>query len=84
MNPCQIYAEFRPRKGQPISYQGKFSGTVTAVEGGLCWHTGDLSGPFIWCFRDGLNAMHSWPGKDESRNCRCPGYIAPTVQEQAS
>lgn len=59
-----------PRVGDPITYEGAVVGLVTKVEGNLCWRTypdGERL-PFIWRFHDGLNPLHSWPGKDESRN----------------
>lgn len=55
-----------PRIGDPITYEGNVVGTVTKVEGNLCWRTypdGERL-PFIWRFHDGLNALHSWPGKE--------------------
>lgn len=63
----------RPKRGDAIAYKGCVVGHVTTVEGNLCWHDGDLTGPFIWKFKDGLNALHTWPGKDESLNAFCPG-----------
>lgn len=68
-------AAFKPRVGDTIAYLGEPVGTVTSVEGNLCWRTypdGERL-PFIWRFRDGLNMLHSWPGKDESKNC--PGRV---------
>lgn len=59
-----------PRIDDPITYNGSVIGRVTRVEGDLCWHSGeDL---FIWRFRDGLNALHDWPGK-VGRVAPCPG-----------
>lgn len=66
-------SDFRPRVGDAVTYFGKPVGTVTRVEGNLCFHTGSHDGPFIWRFHDGLNALHSWPGKDETLNAKCPG-----------
>lgn len=65
-------ANFRPRVGEAVSYLGEEVGKVTRVEGNLCFHSGSHDGPFIWCFRDGLNALHSWPGKDDTFNAPCP------------
>lgn len=55
----------KPRKGQRITYQGREVGTVDHVDGNLCWVKYDdgTANPFIWRFRDGLNALHDWPGK---------------------
>lgn len=66
-------SDFRPRVGDAVTYLGKPVGTVTRVEGNLCFHSGSHDGPFIWRFHDGLNALHSWPGKDETLNAKCPG-----------
>lgn len=44
-------------------------GTVTSVQGNLCWRTysDGESLPFIWRFRDGkLNNLHSWPNKGDT------------------
>lgn len=57
----------RPRVGSPITYEGKVTGKVHRVEGNLCWNAyadGSPPLPFIWCFQEGLNTMHVWPGKE--------------------
>lgn len=65
-----------PRKGDRGVYtrtDGSTVGfTVRGVEGNLCYAAYDHypegeSGPFIWRFHDGLNALHDWPGKAEGR-----------------
>lgn len=61
-----------PRKGDRITYSGSDYGLVTHVDGNLCWslHPGDEKAqPFIWRFRDGLNSLHDWPGKDKTLEC---------------
>ncbi len=73
MKPAQKFASSRPRVGQIVSYRGEAVGKVTSVEGALCWRSypDGESLPFIWCFGDGLNALHDWP----TRNgvvARCP------------
>lgn len=77
MSRSELLEQYRPKVGDPITYRGKVVGTVTRTEQQLCWWRRtidrDDGGMFIWCFRDGLNAMHSWPGKDEARNAPCPG-----------
>ena len=57
-----------PRIGQPITYRGEIVGTVTRVEGNLCWRSypDGESLPFIWRFKDGLNTLHDWPGKEST------------------
>lgn len=57
----------RPRVGDVILYEGAPDSTVRRVEGNLCWKNyldGSPPLPFIWCFQDGLNTMHDWPGKE--------------------
>jgi hypothetical protein len=73
-HPHEIYRNSRPRKGDPISYKGKPAGHVTSVEGNLCWcsYAGGESLPFIWCFHDGVNALHDWPTKVD-KEAFCPG-----------
>jgi hypothetical protein len=69
------FVESKPRKGDPISYRGEVIGSVHRVEGALCWTAysdGSDPLPFIWCFSDGLNAMHDWPTK-AAANAPCPG-----------
>lgn len=63
-----------PRKDQTITYRGTAVGTVARVEENLCW-VRDATGvtePFIWRFKDGLNALHEWPGK-AGKLAFCPG-----------
>lgn len=67
----------KPRKGSRITYKGREVGTVDHLDGNLCWVNYDdgTRNPFIWRFRDGLNAMHDWPGKSGPL-APCPGYDA--------
>lgn len=71
------FARSRPRVGDPITYQGKVNGRVHSVEDNLCWNAyADGRGPlpFIWRFKDGLNAMHDWPTKHPDDPLTfCPG-----------
>ncbi len=67
-----LFVASRPRVGHPVTYKGRVVGAVTRVEGNLCWHDGDETGPFIWRFKDGLNALHDWPHKVD-KNAPCPG-----------
>jgi hypothetical protein len=69
MKPHKLFAQFRPHVGDKIT--GASSGTVTGVEGGICYTTGENC--FIWCFRDGLNALHDWKRKAGGKIARCPG-----------
>lgn len=67
-----------PRKGDPIKYFGRHVGTVLRIDGNLCWvasRDGGESAPFIWRFKDGLNALHDWPNKPVGRNAPCPGAL---------
>lgn len=75
MNIEQRRADSKPRVGDQITYRGVVVGRVTRVEGNLCWRTypDGESLPFIWRFKDGLNNLHSWPGKDETLNTVLPG-----------
>lgn len=65
MNASEKFKAYRPRVGAPITYRGAPVGHVTRVEGSLCWRSypDGESLPFIWCFKDGLNTLHDWPGK---------------------
>lgn len=58
----------KPSVGDEITYRGAVVGRVTSVSGNLCWRSypDGESLPFIWRFHDGLNNLHSWPGKDET------------------
>lgn len=64
--PEDKFRDSRPRIGDRITYRGKPHGTVSSVEGALCYVAFDVGGqnaPFIWCFRDGLNKLHNWPSR---------------------
>lgn len=55
-------------RGTYLSIDGYTVGfTVSSVDGNLCWSTYDnspeITQPFIWRFKDGLNTRHEWPGK---------------------
>lgn len=56
-----------PRAGDEILYRGKPIGIAVRVEGNLCWtkyYDQNETLPFIWMFKDGLNNLHDWPGKE--------------------
>lgn len=59
----EVYAAYAPRKGQAVTFEGAIAGTVTRVEGGLCWIDDSPDRVFIWCFRRGLNELHNWSTK---------------------
>lgn len=64
--PEDKFSTHRPRVGDRIAYKGLPHGSVSSVEGALCWvkyDDGSQPAPFIWCFRDGLNKLHDWPSK---------------------
>ena len=66
LQPHETFATSRPRKGDPVSYRGEAVGKVHRVEEGLLYvekPDGEISLQCIWCFRDGLNSLHSWPSK---------------------
>lgn len=70
------FADSKPRKGEHITYEGRVAGVVHSVEGNLCWtsYDGRDPAPFIWRFKDGLNALHSWPSKQPHHPLTfCPG-----------
>jgi hypothetical protein len=54
------FSTSRPRKGEAVTYCGKPHGTVSSIEGNLCWTE---HGPFVWCFQTGLNLLHGWTSK---------------------
>lgn len=67
MTSAEKFSTSRPRKDDVVTYCGKPHGTVSSVEGNLCWTE---NGPFIWCFQDGLNLLHAWPSKQpDARLC---------------
>ncbi len=73
IQPHEKWKQYRPRKGDPIAYQGQIMGNVTNVEGELCYwtETGRKDrDSFIWCFGDGLNALHDWPTKGDGPDAR--------------
>lgn len=62
-----------PRVGDVIRYRGKPAGHVRWLEGNLCfvdYGDGGEPVPFIWKFRDGLNNLHDWPNKPDSKNAK--------------
>jgi hypothetical protein len=66
------YESSKPRKGEPITYRGALVGTVSSVDGNLCWvnyYRGEPA-PFIWRFKDGLNNMHEWPSKQQKEETK--------------
>lgn len=73
MQANEIWKAHRPVKGQPIHRDGKLVGTVSSVEGNLCFvsqvegeYGYDGGAPFIWCFVEGLNTKHDWPTKSRA------------------
>ena len=64
--------DYKPTKGAPVHYRGRLAGHVSRTEGNLCWLVG-ADAPFIWRFKDGLNAMHDWPQKDARSEAPLPG-----------
>lgn len=73
---AEPYNDAKPRVGDEIRYKGERQGRVLRVEGNLCWvayDDGSEPAPFIWRFRDGLNALHDWPGAAGHKRARCPG-----------
>jgi hypothetical protein len=74
MKPHKLFAQFRPHVGDKIT--GASIGFVTSVDGAICHMTDGNS--FIWCFRDGLNALHHWKRKAGGKLARCPGVVAQT------
>lgn len=79
MTNTEPFADQKPRKGDPITYRGKFAGTVSSVQGNLCYLDVPVEGwgkqgdPFIWRFnRTSINAprlnnLHDWPTKRDMR-----------------
>lgn len=77
MEPHDKYQAHKPRRGDLVTYKGHPHGTVTSVDGSICWIApivevipGFAPAPrdaepnmFIWCFHDGLNTLHDWPAK---------------------
>lgn len=67
----------KPRAGERVTYSGKEIATVVHVEGNICWSKYDNTGetmPFIWKFKDGLNALAWWPSKSPTApRSFCPG-----------
>lgn len=65
------FADQKPRKGDPVTYQDAVWGIVESVDGNLCWlrRPNGNTEPFIWRFpRDNqLNVLHDWPTKREFR-----------------
>lgn len=71
--PHETYHSHRPRLGDMVTDRdGNPIGPLRAVEAGYCW-AGPAEGPFLWCFRDGLNALHFWPAKAGGKIAACPG-----------
>ena len=66
--PHVTYSASRPRVGDDVTYKGQPLGTVLNVDKCLCWTSGSTEGPFIWCFKDGLNNLHEWPNKEPGKN----------------
>lgn len=68
MHAWEKHKAYKPRKGAPIHFRQDFVGYVHRVDRSLCYYvktgTADTYDVFIWAFQDGLNAFHSWPGRD--------------------
>ena len=71
--PGELFADQKPRKGDPVFYRGEPAGVVVRVEGNLCWTTATKDAPFIWRFERSreLNNLHDWPTKREPRQHVC-------------
>lgn len=77
------FHDSRPRIGDEVTYMGKPHGRVKYVEDSLCWvryydepaNPDHRCMPFIWCFKDGLNALHTWPTKQPGLDAPCPGVM---------
>ena len=74
------YVRNKPRAGDTLKYRGELTGSVTRVEGSICYFT-KLDGSaslFIWCFDDGLNHLFDWPNKWDTpfMIMGCPSRIA--------
>lgn len=79
MTKTEPFADQKPRKGDPVTYRGKFAGTVSSVQGNLCYLDAPVEGwgkqgdPFIWRFNrtslepPRLNRLHDWPTKRDMR-----------------
>lgn len=71
----QKFSASRPRVGDLATFEDAHY-RITSIEGNLCWieYPDGQRAPFIWCFKDGLNALASWPSKrsDHPRTF-CPG-----------
>lgn len=67
---------YRPRAGAAIHFRKELVGYVHRLDGNLCYYvkvnTADDYDVFIWAFKDGLNALHSWPGRDLGPIAYCP------------
>ncbi|MFP4004626.1 MAG: hypothetical protein ACLFV8_12680 [Alphaproteobacteria bacterium] len=65
--PAKKWEAYRPRRGDVIHLRGERYGIVERVDGAICYVAPD-NGPeadcFIWAFREGLNAIHTWPAHD--------------------
>lgn len=66
---AELFADQKPRKGDPITYRGEPAGEVVRIDGNLCWTTANGDAPFIWRFprTHDLNNLHDWPGKRDFR-----------------
>lgn len=82
MQPADLHKTSRPRVGARGRYHrflpngqidpdpiGEFK--ITRVEGNLAWaiydhHEDGDPLPFIWCFKDGLNRLHYWDGRQSA------------------
>ena len=74
--PEQKFANYKPHLGDTVRFMGVELGKVVKIEGAICyveWGDG-LEQPFIWCFSDGLNALHEWPQKRGGPSARLGRY----------
>lgn len=70
MRKEQKFAEWKPKRGESVTYMGRQIGKVTNIDGGLCYVDDKLQ--FIWCFGDGLNSLHDWPSAAGGPRSFCP------------
>jgi hypothetical protein len=69
MDSFDKWQKHKPHVGDMVTYTRdglSVQRKITRVEDNLCW-TEYPDGEcllFIWCFKDTLNILHDWPGKE--------------------